>query len=216
METWYFIFFLGVIISFLGTLPLGPINLSVVDTTLKSGTKPALFLSIAASLIEILMVFIAVWCSMAFTDLLSFSDWTKWVAVLVLIGLGLFFWLQPNKTKEVKTDKGENSKLKENRNAFLKGILLALLNPQAVPFWFFVLASLNSAKVIDLSFQKDTLLLWSFLIGTSVGKFLSLWLFAALSKLVEQRATHFSQYINKGIGGILILIGSIQLIRLLI
>lgn len=216
METWYFIFFLGVIISFLGTLPLGPINLSVVDTTLKSGTKPALFLSIAASLIEILMVFIAVWCSVAFTDLLSFSDWTKWVAVLVLIGLGLFFWLQPNRTKEVKTENGKDSNLKENRNAFFKGILLALLNPQAVPFWFFVLASLNSAKVIDLSFQKDTLLLWSFLMGTAMGKFLSLWLFAVMSRLVEKRAAYFSPYINKGIGGILILIGGIQLIRLLI
>lgn len=215
MDTWYFIFFVGGIISFLGTLPFGPINLSVVETTLTSGARAALILSVAASLVEMLMVFVAVWCSMVFTDLLSFSAWTKWVAVLVLIGLGLFFWLKPNKGEDVKRKDSSTSFLKENSQAFFKGLLLALLNPQAVPFWFFILSSLDSAKLIDLSFQGGMVNLWAFLIGTSIGKFFSLWLFVALSKLVEKRISFLSQYINKGIGGILILIGSIQLIRLL-
>lgn len=209
-------FFISGVISFLGTLPFGPINLSVVDTTLTSGTRAALMLSVAASLVEILMVFIAIWCSMAFTDLLSFSDWTKWVAVLVLIGLGLFFWLKPNKAEDIKREASSISTLRENSHAFFKGLLLALLNPQAVPFWFFIFASLDSAKLVDLRIYEDMDLLCFFLIGASIGKFFALWLFVALSKLVEKRISFFSQYINKGIGGILIMVGIIQLIRLLI
>ena len=153
---------------------------------------------------------------MEFTDLLSFSDWTKWVAVLVLIGLGLFFWLKPNRAEDIKREASSISTLRENSHAFFKGLLLALLNPQAVPFWFFIFASLDSAKLVDLRIYEDMDLLCFFLIGASIGKFFALWLFVALSKLVEKRISFFSQYINKGIGGILIMVGIIQLIRLLI
>ena len=203
-----YLFVASFLISFIGTLPLGPINLSVVETTLKEGRRAASFLSLAASILEMGQVFIALYCSWWFADLLSYSDWTKWAAVLLFILIGLFFWLKKEKKKDQKVQRVNE------KGAFLKGVVLGILNPQAVPFWFFVLSSLNSTDVLNLNFQDNVFLIFLFLLAAGIGKFASLSLFAAISKLVEKQAAKYSEYLNKIIGGVLIGIGLIQAIGL--
>ena len=54
------VFFIALVASFGGTLPFGPINLSVVNTTINRSFKAALRFSTAAALVEILQALVAV------------------------------------------------------------------------------------------------------------------------------------------------------------
>ncbi len=205
------VLFGGIFFSYIGTLPFGPINLSVVDTTLKQGRRPAIAMSITASLIEMVHVFIALRCSLVFSDLIFYSSWTRWVAVCILLAIGLYFFFKVEKPKEIPPTASS-----QRRGAITKGAVLAVLNPQAIPFWFFGLTSMDAAGVFSLAFQRNVPLLILFLLGTAVGKFFSLSTYMLLSRMVAKRAAWINQYVNKVIGAILILIGGIQLIVLLV
>lgn len=202
-------FLTGFVATFLGTLPFGPINLSVVDTTIKDSFRAALILSIAAALVEIVMSFIAVHCSVAINQVLENGSWVKIAAIALFIGLGLFFFFK----RESK--KGEEKDPKKT-NPFWKGLIIALLNPQAIPFWIFVLTYLSMSHIIELNTSATQIsVILTFLVGVAFGKLAALLLFALLSKLISKRSAFLGQWMNKIIGSILLAIGLFQGIQLI-
>ena len=50
------IFFTGMFISFLGTLPLGTLNVSAMQISVSDGIRPALYFALGALLVEIIYV----------------------------------------------------------------------------------------------------------------------------------------------------------------
>lgn len=54
-----FVLLIGWLASFTGTLPLGPINLSVVEVTVNRSFRAAIWLSVAAALVEIFQSLLA-------------------------------------------------------------------------------------------------------------------------------------------------------------
>ncbi|MEN0002696.1 MAG: LysE family transporter [Bacteroidota bacterium] len=203
-------FFIGTLATFIGTLPFGPINLSVVDTTLRKNLGAALWMALAAAIIEIVMAFIALHCSIYITMLLGESQWTKIGAILLFVVLGLFFFFK----KPSAQSSTEQSPKKGND--FWKGLGIAAINPQAIPFWIFVLTYLQTAQMIELSTQERLVVVLAFLFGVAVGKFGALALFGLLSQAIKSRATAASKWMNKIIGGILLLIGLGQALTLFI
>ncbi len=196
-------FFLGVVASFVGTIPFGPINLSVVDATLKQSLKAAVSMSIAAALVEILQSFIALHCGLLVTMSIEHYPVVKIIvfSLFILIGFLFFFKKTESNVEEKK------SKLKASN--FTKGAIVGLLNPQAIPFWVFVFTYFQMSHWIDYQ-------LWhviALLIGVSVGKFLALLMYGLLSLAVAKRIQTLSTYMNKIIGSIFILIGVVQVVK---
>lgn len=204
-------FAIGWIASFLGTLPFGPINLSVVNTTIKKSFKAGLGVALAAALIEIIQSFIAIHCSMVITHFLSESPFIKVLAIGLFIVLGLFFFFKKNKNQKVSTSK------KKSDNSFIQGLAIALFNPQAIPFWIFVLTYLETSRMIHLSIQGEELQsVIFFLIGVSIGKLCALILFGLLSKVISKKSTRITLMMNKIIGSILLVIGLVQAVQLIL
>ena len=50
------IFWLGMMISFLGTLPLGTLNISAMQIAISDGSRPAVYFALGALLVEIIYV----------------------------------------------------------------------------------------------------------------------------------------------------------------
>ena len=201
----FFSFAIGWIASFLGTLPFGPINLSVVDTTLRKNLQAAMWLAFAAALVEILQSFVALHCSMWISDAVQSSPVLKILAFVLFIGLGLAFFFKKNLQKVDKAQKGGN---------FLRGLIISLLNPQAIPFWVFVLTYLESAQMIHLSSNQKLNLVLMFLLGVALGKFIALLGFGLLSRTIRGKTDFINQWMNKIIGSILIFIGIYQGIQI--
>ena len=200
------IFFLSMLASIAGTLPFGPINLSVVDTTINRSWRAAFHFSIAAALIEIPQSFIAIRFNPTVQQLLQHNVWVKSFVVVFFVGIGLIFFLRK------PINEGEK-KAKSKNNDFINGLLVSIANPQAIPFWIFILAFLKSAEYLDISDHPPLYFLCLFLSGVACGKLLTLLFYAFLSQLIVRRAAFISQWMNKIIGVILMGIGLVQGMR---
>lgn len=200
------IFFLSMLASIAGTLPFGPINLSVVDTTINRSWRAAFHFSIAAALIEIPQSFIAIRFNPTVQQLLQHNVWVKSFVVVFFVGIGLVFFLRKPINEGEKKAKSKNSD-------FINGLLVSIANPQAIPFWIFILAFLKSAEYLDISDHPPLYFLCLFLSGVACGKLLTLLFYAFLSQLIVRKAAFISQWMNKIIGVILMGIGLVQGMR---
>lgn len=194
---------LGVVSSFLGALPFGIVNLSVVDTTLRRNFRAGVQLSLAASFVEVMQLGLAMYLGMTFVQELRTHIWIKAAIVLLFVGLGLLFFFR--KTREGGP---RNAHLPE----FVRGIILSLINPQALPFWVFMIAWLQSAHLVQ--FDGRLVLILLFAAGVWLGKLLALLLFGWLSLRIASRVELLGRLTNRVIGAILLLIGCYQGISL--
>ena len=135
------------------------------------------------------------------------NPWVKIGAIVLFMTLGLFFFLKKNKEQQ--------SANLSRRGDFLKGLLISFLNPQAIPFWIFVLTYLDSSQIIHIDHTISLRLMVAFLLGVSAGKFLALLLYGGLSKVIARRSQYFAKWMNKIIGLILIGIGLFQMVQAL-
>ncbi len=204
----YFLHFLiGLVSSYIGTIPVGPINLSVVNTTIRRDLEAAKRLSIAAAFVEILQAFIALHCGMLVTDLISSVPALSLVIAIVLLVFGIFLWFK----KPPQLDQNAPQIPKSKRSDYYRGLVVSLLNPQAIPFWIFVFAYVHTMNWLQYQFLAVTLLL----LGITLGKYLALLSYAHLSALMAKRSDAIGTYLNKVIGGLLFVIGTVQIIRYL-
>ncbi len=158
-------------------------------------------MALAASLVEIIHSFVAVHCGMLITDLIQSSPLTQFLSLGIFLGLGIYYLLKKDSNPERAT--------KRFGSDFTKGGLLALINPQAIPFWVFVITYLESSGHIHLNFST----IITFLVGIALGKLLALLLFGLLSQAIINKVQYLSLWVNKIIGSVLIFMGVLLAIR---
>lgn len=201
-------FLLGLVASFLGTLPFGTINLSVVNTTINQSFRAGFILSVAAAIVEIIQSLIAFHCSVWISENIESNIYLQVFVVILFLAIGAYFFLR-------KPSSGEEAKSRFRMSNFVKGMMLGLFNPQALPFWVFVIAYFQSAQLIALDGMEIKLgLLVSFLAGVSIGKLGALTLYGALSVVVTQKISSLGLWMNKALGSIFIVLALIQGIKL--
>lgn len=195
-------FIYGLLGSFLGGVAFGPINLSVVDLTLKKSMRSARQFCIAAALVEIFQATIAILFGKLISRKIEEFPELKLLVIIFFIVLGLYFIFKQDKPKAEISKDGK-------RSNFLNGFIIAILNPQVIPYWIFVLAYLKSAQVLYLKSWHLVI----FLVGVTIGKFLILSLYSHLSEYINKHTANLNEYVSKAIGGILLVVGLAQAIK---
>lgn len=152
----------GLFFSYLGSIPPGMINISVLQLSMQNKKEAALSFTIAAVLVEFVYAAIAVRFQIFISQNTTITDYFQLLTAIVLIALGLSNILQKAKTHEPQS--------KVKRNAFKRGALISLANPLAIPFWLAVTSYLQSMDWIQL----DGYSFWAYIIGISLGTFLLL------------------------------------------
>jgi threonine/homoserine/homoserine lactone efflux protein len=201
-------FLYGLLGSYIGGVMFGPINLSVVEVTLKHNLKSGLRFAAAAALVEIAQAGVAVFFGKFIGQQLAQHPSLQWLIVVFFAGLGMYFILKRQAPPVHKV----STKSPSNTSHFVNGGIIAAINPQAIPYWIFVLAFLNSSNVLAF----DTLNLFIFLAGVSIGKFIILSTFGFFSERIGRRIKHLDEYVSKGVGILLLAIGVIQMFRILL
>jgi threonine/homoserine/homoserine lactone efflux protein len=157
--------------SFVGSIPPGTINLTVLQLGLEHKTKVALRLSIAAALIEYPYAWLAVVFEKMITSSPAILDNFKLITAIVMIVFGLLnIWSARKPT-------GLAQKFQES--GFRRGLVLGILNPMAMPFWIAITAYLNMQGWVSISTTGQ---LHAYLAGVSVGGFALLILLTYLAK----------------------------------
>lgn len=197
------IFFITLIISFVGSLPFGPINLVMIDTTLKNSLRAGFWFSFAAALVEMGQSLVALHGNSWLNSEVYHSPWIKILGFILFSILGLLFLFK----KERETNHNSYS---SKKGFFVKGLVVALLNPQAIPFWIIILAYLQSTQFSTINAQSTTANIISFIVGASCGKLGALMLFGIMSQQIINRSSLIRNHINRIIGIILLAVGMFQ------
>jgi len=165
------VFLLGTFFSFIGSIPPGTLNLSVLQLGLEGKIKTALRFALAVSIIEYPYTWIGVEFESWITSSPMIIENFQLITAIVMVAIGVLnLW---------SAEKPSNFTLRFNESGFRRGLILSILNPMAIPFWIGITAYLKAQGWLNLS---SVWLLHSYIFGTSVGAMILLTLFALLTK----------------------------------
>ncbi len=199
MATPLLYFIIGFLACFVGTLPFGPINLAVVKTTVDYDRRRGIQLAIAASIVEVFEALIAVSFGVVIGAYLDANIVVEFTLAIVFIALALYVFTREPKSVLKSTTENQPS-------FFRRGLLIAALNPQAIPFWLFTLALISQY----FKFEGDGVRLLGFLLGVFVGKLSALYGFVVLSETLKTRLRESSRWVNRVFAAVLLIIGLFQ------
>lgn len=122
--------------------------------------------------------------------------------IFIVIGIVLFF-------KREKTDLETKDR---TNNYFKQGFFIALLNPQAIPFWIIVIGFYDMQQWLHLGNDQKSLCMMIFVFGALFGKFCSLYIYSLISHILRELLSVVSKYMSRITGVVLVLIGVSQFI----
>lgn len=153
-------FLVAFFFSFIGTIPPGTLNLTIIQMGLEHRSAAAWKFAFAASAVEYVYAWIAVKFEKLIMSSSGVTEHFELVAALVMIAFGAFSLIT------VKKPTGLAVKFRES--GFRKGMLLGILNPLALPFWVAMTAYIQAQGWVELS---TTPRLHAYLIGVVFGAF---------------------------------------------
>ena len=200
------IFFTGMLVSFLGSLPLGTLNIAAMQISVSDGITSAMLFSAGSLLVEIIYVRIS----------LVAMDWIRkqekilkaleWITVLIVAALAVSSFYAAIHPKVEK-----NFVLDSPMPKFLLGVVMCAVNPVQIPFWFGWSTVLFTKKVLLPRNDHYN----SYILGIGIGTFLGNCIFIFGGLLIANKISSNQHILNWVIGGIFTLTAIIQLWRIL-
>jgi threonine/homoserine/homoserine lactone efflux protein len=204
----FIIYFVTAIISYVATIPPGPLSVFVAHTTLQKNIKIALWVALGGVFCESIYAFLAIEGLLIFDKYPILTYWMQRVIIGLLILVGSFTFLQKSAAIESTKVSLENRFL-----SFLKGISLSLFNPALLPFWLVVLLSYKKYSYLIVSNSIEKTL---FVLGAGTGTFLLVYTYAFVADTKRDLIFKYvtDTRLNKVIGLIFIGLAILQWINL--
>jgi threonine/homoserine/homoserine lactone efflux protein len=193
---------LGIIIGFIMCIPVGPINVWVVNTLLKYNFRSAFSIALGGSLMDFSYFMVILTGLSIFTFSHKTSLILKIIGVLFLFIFGIKEILN-KKQMEEHTD--DDKKTPSASGFFALGILIYTSNPTLIATMTGLAAVIKSWRVFDFNFLNYFLLSFGVAIGSASWFYL-------LLKIVQRYENRIPKkfFLNFGrISGVLILIFSL-------
>ncbi len=187
-------FIVAFVFSYIGSIPPGTINLSVIQLSLQGKGRSALNFALAAAFIEFFYASFAVGIEYFFLSKVDLTMHFKVIAGMAMIVLGVVNYFK----KPTPASAGSTT----NFHGFKQGTIVSIFNPLAIPFWIAITAYLKSHQWVVIN--SNTFIFY--IVGISTGTFA---LLASLSYLVSISNFQLEKHhlINKIMGIIFILLG---------
>lgn len=201
------IFSWGLVISFLGSLPLGTLNVAAMQIGIQESITNAMYFSFGSLLVEMIYVRLS----------LVGIDWVRkqkklmkameWITLAIILSLAVGSFIAAIK------DHGntKNVMLQNNMHRFLLGMFMCAINPVQIPFWFGWSTVLFTKKILEpVKAQYNT-----YIVGIGLGTLMGNAVFIFGGKWMVQKIANSQQYLNWVIGGIFALTAIIQFIKMM-
>jgi threonine/homoserine/homoserine lactone efflux protein len=200
------IFLTGMLVSFIGSLPLGTLNIAAMQISVSDGVTAAMLFSAGSLLVEIIYVRISLvamdWIRKQ-EKVLKVLEWVTLIIVLALAISSFYSALHPKVEKNFVLD----SPLPK----FILGVVMCAVNPVQIPFWFGWSTVLFTKKVLlPRNDHYNT-----YIIGIGIGTFIGNCIFIYGGLLIANKINNNQHILNWVIGGIFALTAIIQLWKIL-
>jgi threonine/homoserine/homoserine lactone efflux protein len=199
------IFFTGMFISFLGSLPLGTLNVAAMQISISDGYTQAILFSLGSLFVEMIYVRVS----------LVGMDWIRkqknifrileWVTLLIVVALAVssfYAALHPNTEKNII--------LSSTLPKFVLGATMCAVNPVQIPFWFGWSTVLFTKKMLLPKASNYN----SYILGIGIGTLLGNCVFIFGGQLIVEKLNAKQNILSWVIGGIFALTALIQMWRM--
>ncbi len=200
------IFFTGMLVSFLGSLPLGTLNVAAMQIAVSDGIRSAIFFSLGSLLVEMIYVRISLiamdWIRRQ-DRLIKILEWLTLLIVLALAASSFYAALHPGTQKNIV--------LSSPMPKFLLGVTMCALSPIQIPFWFGWSTVLFTKKVLLPREDHYNM----YILGIGIGTFIGNCVFIFGGFLIANAISKNQNILNWVIGGIFTLTALIQIWQML-
>ena len=201
------IFFTGMLISFLGSLPLGTLNVAAMQISVTEGVRQAILFSLGSLLAEVIYVRVSLvamdWIRKQ-EKIFRILEWATLFIVLALAIASFYAALHPSVEKNII--------FSSTLPKFILGLIMSALNPMQIPFWFGWSTVLFTKKVLLPQASHYN----SYIVGIGIGTFIGNCVFIFGGKLMIDQLNANQHILNWVIGAIFAITALIQLWRILV
>ncbi len=205
MKQLVIIFFTGMGISFLGSLPLGTLNIAAMQIGMQESIAAAMWFSLGSLLVEMIYVRISLVGISWMLQRKQLMKWLDWITLLIVLALAAGSFIAATQEGEVK-----NILLDNPMHRFLLGAFMCAINPVQIPFWFGWSTVLFTKKVLVPKNSNYN----SYIAGIGIGTFAGNCVFIFGGKFAAEKLNANQSMLNWVIGGIFALTALIQLYKI--
>jgi len=199
--------FYGFLISFLGTLPLGTLNITAFNIAASTTINDAIWFSIAVVLVELVVVLFTLIGNEKINFEGKLSFYLIPIGAVVLLYMAVHSFMTASNVEELNTAINIFPGIE---SPFVLGILLSVLNPMHIPFWM----TWNRILMAKRTLHKTKRSYTTYISSVGIGSLAGLFLFIFAGSHIFQNYGQYSMIINLSLG-VLYLGFSIYLIFLL-
>lgn len=157
----------GFISGLLLSIPVGPVNLTIMNEGARQGFKWAALIGIGASLMEV------IYCSLAFTGFASFfsKGYIKAAMELFSFGFMLFLGMKFLLAKSVPTSSRVEARIETKlhpHSAFMTGFVRVMGNPGVFLFWIILGANFISREWVKPTWESKGACIGGVALGTTL------------------------------------------------
>ena len=201
------IFFLGLIIAFVGVIPPGLLNMTAAKVSLKEGHSRGIIFSFGVCVIVFLQTYIAAMFARYLTNHQDVVDILQRVAFVIFVLITIYFLLIAN--KQPKPHIEANSKSKHSR--FFQGMFLSAINVFPLPYQAYM--TITIASFGWMKFEKISII--SYVTGAATGTFVMLYLYIFFFDKIKNKKFTSQRSMNYIIGTITGIIAGVTLVNIL-
>jgi len=196
--------FYGVVMAYFGLISPGMLNMTALKIRINVGKIESLKFSLGACIIVFFQAGIALFFADYLTKNPKIIEILKIAGVFVFFALAVFFFLLSRK-------KVASTGASDNKNYFMRGLIMSSINMLAIPFYLGVsiyLVSVNKIIIIQPY-------IFLFIIGAVIGSFLLFYTYIILAKIIIKKLTFIATNINSILSILFLILGILTLIKLL-
>lgn len=198
------VFSWGLLISFLGSLPLGPLNLITTYVSVSNGTIAGFAFAAGCILTELIFIRLAVISMEWIRRKRRLFKALEWVTILIILILAVYSFIAASKhTGFASAMPGEI------KSPFWSGIAISAVDPMKIPFWFLWSSFLLGKKILipERNFYNY------YTAGIGVGSLLGFIIFIYGGNYFIGSIKSNQYIINWIIGAVLLVTAGIQVYR---
>jgi threonine/homoserine/homoserine lactone efflux protein len=200
------VFTTGMFISFLGTLPLGSLNLAAMQISVSDGIRPAIYFALGALIIEMVYVRISLVAMDWVRKRKKLFRYLEWATVVIIAALAVTSFIAAADPAVKK-----NVILSNTIHRFWLGTGMSAINPVQIPFWFGWSAALFSKKVLLPRSDHYNL----YIAGIGLGTFAGFACFIFGGRLLVDSLNANQAMVQWIVGGIFAVTALIMLLKIL-
>lgn len=198
---------IGLLISLLGSLPLGSLNVAAFQIYFQDGLLEAAYFSVGVALVEVIYVRISLVAMKWVLANRKLFRALEWFTIFLFLFLAAYTFIASSK----HGDNGQNGIAQIKMHRFLLGVFLCAINPVQIPFWFLWSTYLVSSKKLETRNDHYNFYCAGIGIGTLIGE--GIYMFGG-EWLVKKIGAN-QQHINYFVALVFLVTALIQLYRVL-